>query len=263
MRVRDVAAVASTAAALTCGSLVAAPAALAVDEDPVIVSVDARPEPVGLWKTSRSQVSVDVVLTDDVAVSEVRVEIVKAPRPGDDDVPPDRASATATLVSGTAQNGTWRATMFLTKFDIPGVWSTRVSVRDTAENGAFAAHAYDEGYSVPPVDDFSVLRNTMIRDFNVAEPATRGSFIRMYGRLVRLDPAAGYVGYGGTTMGVYFRPVGSKTWQKKGSVATTSAGYFTNTRTFRAWQDGAWRVVFAGTATYLAETSHADYVDVR
>ena len=90
-----------------------------------------------------------VVITDDVAVSEVKVEIVKAPRLGDDDVPPDRASATASPVSGTAQNGTWRATMFLTKFDIPGVWSTRVSVRDTAGNGAFAAHAYDEGYSVP------------------------------------------------------------------------------------------------------------------
>jgi hypothetical protein len=54
MRVRDVAVVASTAVALTCGSLVAAPAALAVDEDPVIVSVDARPEPVGLWKSSNS-----------------------------------------------------------------------------------------------------------------------------------------------------------------------------------------------------------------
>src|SRR5687767_13660863 len=237
MRVWNVAVVASTAVALTCASVVVAPAAMAVDEDPVIVSVDARPEPVGLWKTSSSQVSVDVVITDDVAVTEVKVEIVKAPRLGDDDVPPDRASATASLVSGTAQNGTWRATMFLTKFDIPGVWSTRVSVRDTAENGAFAAHAYDEGYSVPPVDDFSVLRNTMIRDFNVAEPATRGSYIGMSGRLVRLNPSSGYVGYGGATMGVYFRPAGTKAWQKKGSVTTTSAGYFTNTRTFRAWQD--------------------------
>jgi hypothetical protein len=263
MRVRDAAVVASTAVALISGSLVVAPAALALDEDPVIVSVDASPEPVGLWKSSSSQVKVDVVISDDVAVSEVQVEIVKAPRLGDDDVPPDRASATASLASGTAQNGTWRATMSLTKNDIPGVWSTRVSVRDSAENGAFAAHAYDEGYSVPPVDDFSVLRNTMIRGFNVAEPTTRGSYIRMYGRLVRLDPAAGYVAYGGTTMVVYFRPVGSTTWQRKGSVTTTAAGYFTNSRTLRAWQDGAWRVVFAGTATYLAETSHADYVDVR
>jgi hypothetical protein len=263
MRVRSVAVVASTAVALISAGVVVAPAALAVDEDPVIVSVDARPEPVGLWKTSSSQVTVDVVITDDVAVSDVKVEIVKAPRLGDDDVPPDRASATATLVNGTAQNGTWRATMFLTKNDIPGVWSTRVTVHDSAGNGAFAAHAYDEGYSVPPVDDFSVLRNTMIRGFNVAKPATRGSYIRMYGRLVRLDPAAGYVGYGGATMGVWFRPAGRPTWQKKGSVTTSATGYFTNSHTFRAWQDGAWRVVFAGTTTYLAETSQADYVDVR
>lgn len=262
MRVWTVAVVASTAVALISGSLGIAPSALAVDEDPVIVSVDARPEPVGLYKSSSTQVSVDVVITDDVAVSTVDVTIVKAPRLGDDDVPPDRASATATLVSGTAQNGTWRATMFLNKTRIPGVWSTIVSVRDSAENGAFAAHAYDEGYSVPPVDDFSVLRNTMINGFNVAEPATRGSYIRMYGRLVRLDPARGYVAYGGKAIAVYFRPVGG-TWQKQGTVTTSSTGYFTNTRRFRAWRDGAWRVQFVGTPTYLPETSHADFVDVR
>ena len=73
MRVWNVAVVASTAATLIAGSVVMAPAALAVDEDPAIVSVDARPEPVGLWKTNSSQVSVDVVITDDVAVNEVKV----------------------------------------------------------------------------------------------------------------------------------------------------------------------------------------------
>jgi hypothetical protein len=263
MRVWRVAVVASTAVALISGSVGGAPAALAVDEDPVIVSVDTRPEPVGLYKSSSTNVSVDVVITDDVAVSSVAVEIVKAPRLGDDDVPPDRAAASATLVSGTAQNGTWRATMPLDKTAITGMWSTEVGVRDSAENGAFAGHVYDEGYSVLPVDDFAVQRNTMIRGFNVAEPATRGSYIRMSGRLVRLDPAVGYVGYGGKTMRVYFRAVGSTTWQQLGTVTTSPAGYFSNSRTFLARRDGAWRVRFDGTATYLPETSHTDYVDVR
>jgi hypothetical protein len=263
MRVWEVAVVASTAVALISASVVVAPAALAVDEDPVIVSVDARPDPVGLYKSSSTTVNVDVVITDDVAVSSVAVEIMKAPRLGDDDVPPDHAAASATLVSGTEQNGTWRATMLLDKTALTGTWSTEVGVRDSAENGAFAGRVYDEGYSVEPVDDFAVLRNTMIRGFNVAEPATRGSYIRMSGRLVRLDPAVGYVGYGGKTIRVFFRAVGSGTWQQRGTVTTTRAGYFSNSHTFVAREDGSWRVRFDGTATYLPETSHTDYVDVR
>jgi hypothetical protein len=160
-------------------SAVLAPAASAEDEAPVIVSVDARPETVGLYKASRTQV------------------------------------------------------------------------------------IYDEHYSVPPVDDFSVKRNTDIRDFNVAEPVTRGATIRMFGRLLRLDPAAGYVGYGGKTVRVLFRPAGTSTWVSRGTVTTSSQGYFTNSRTFRAWRDGAWKVQFDGTVNYLPETSRADYVDTR
>jgi len=34
----------------------------------------------------------------------------------------------------------------------------------------------------------------------------------MYGRLVWLDPAEGYVGYQGKAMSVLFRPTGSATW---------------------------------------------------
>lgn len=262
MRNVGIAVVASTVAVLAAVSVVAAPGASA-DEPPEIVSVDARPEPVGLYKATSTQVTVDVHVTDDVAVSSVLVSLFAAPRPGDDDVPPDEAEASASLVTGTAQNGTWRATIFLDKRNVTGKWSTEVGVRDSAENGAFAGHVYDEGYSVPPVDDFYVKRNTMIADFNVAEPATRGSFIRMSGRLLRLDPDEGYVGYRNKTIHVFFRPAGTATWVRKGTVTTSSRGYFSNSRTFRARRDGAWRVQFNGTTNYLPETSHKDYVDVR
>ena len=255
--------VATTALALIGSSAVLAPAASAEDEAPVIVSVDARPEVVGLYKASRTQVTVDVRVTDDVAVTTVQVSLLAKPGIGDDDVPPDSADASATLVSGTAQDGTWRATFFMDKRARTGLWSTEITVRDSTENGAFAGHVYDEGYSVQPVDDVSIKRNTDIRGFNVAEPVTRGATIRMSGRLLRLDPVAGYVGYSGKTVRVLFRPAGTSTWVSRGTVTTSSQGYFTNSRTFRAWRDGAWKVQFDGTANYLPETSHADYVDTR
>jgi len=262
MRNLGIAVLASTASVLVGAGLVMAPGASA-DEPPEIVSVDARPEPVGLYKAGSTQVTIDVHVTDDVAVASVRVSLLAAPGPGDDDIPPDEEQGSASLVSGTAQDGTWRATIFMDKRNSTGLWSTEVGVRDTAENGAFAGHAYDEGYSVPPVDDFYVKRNTIIRGFNVAEPATRGSYIRMYGRLMRLDPGLGYVGYRNKTIHVFFRAAGTATWEARGTVSTGSRGYFSNSRTFRAWRDGAWRVQFNGTSNYLAETSRGDHVDVR
>lgn len=262
MRNLGIAVVSPTIALLAAVSVVTAPG-VSADEPPEIVSVDARPEPVGLYKAGSTQVTVDVHVTDDAAVASVQVSLLAAPRPGDDDIPPDEAAASAVLASGTAQDGTWRATIFLNKRNATNLWSTEVGVRDSAENGAFAGHVYDEIYSVPPVDDFYVKRNTIIQGFNVAEPATRGSYIRMYGRLMRLDPGLGYVGYRNKTIHVFFRAAGTATWESRGTVSTGSRGYFSNSRTFRARRDGAWRVQFNGTSNYLAETSRGDFVDVR
>ena len=263
MHVGRISLVAATAVALIGSSAVVAQSASAEDAAPVIVAVDARPETVGLYGSGSTQVTVDVQVTDDVAVSSVQVKLLAAPRIGDDDMPPDQALASASLVIGTVQNGTWRATIFMDKRDVTGHWSTEIGVRDSTENGAFAGHVYDEHYSVPPVDDFWVKRNTWIRGFNVYEPVTRGATIRMTGRLLRLDPAVGYVGYRGKAIRVLFRAVGSTTWQNRGTVTTNSAGYFTNSRTFRAWRDGVWKAQFLGTVNYLPETSPGDYVDTR
>ena len=85
----------------------------------------------------------------------------------------------------------------------------------------------------------------------------------MYGRLLRLNPARGYVGYQGKAMSVLFRPTGSRTWVLRGTVTTNSGGYFANFHTIRAWRDGIWKVRFNGTASYPPEGSRGDFVDVR
>jgi hypothetical protein len=218
---------------------------------------------VGLYASGSSPVVVDVDISDDVKVDSVRVTLVAIPRPGDDDVPPDEATAQASLVSGTPQEGTWRATIVLDRHSVTGAWVSEVGVRDSGSNGAFAGRVFDEGYQVDPIDEFAVKRNTVIRGFNVGEPVSRGSYVRLYGRLLRLDPASGYVGYRGKTVQVLFRPAGSTTWNLKGTATTDSRGSFTRTGTFRAYRDGVWKVTFAGTDRYLPETSSGDYVDTR
>jgi hypothetical protein len=258
---RPLAAVCVTSA-LVLGAAAGTPAASA-DEAPVITSVDARPETVAISAGGSTQVTVDVGVIDDVAVASVTVRLLAKPRLGDDDVPPDRAQAAASLVAGTAQDGVWRATIFLDRRDVPGAWSTEIGVRDSAENGAFAGHVHDEHYSVPPVDDFFVKRDTRISGFNVAEPVSRGAYVRMQGRLLRLAADGRYVGFAGKEVRVWFKPAGSTTWRLRGTVTTGARGYFSNSRVFRAWRDGVWRAQFAGTDAHLAETSRGDVVDTR
>ena len=106
-----------------------------------------------------------------------------------------------------------------------------------------------------------VKRNTMMPAFNASpEPVRKGSSIRTAGRLTKLWPDVGYVGYGGKTIDVYFKPVGG-TWTLKGSATTDSNGFWS--RSFTASEDGSWQARFKGTSNYHRETSHSDYVDVQ
>lgn len=240
---------------MTGSGFVTGPVAGADSSPPVVVSIDARPEPVGLYASRESRVVVDVVATDDVAVT--RVDIFIAPTfsgAGD-----DTGNMDATLVRGTPQSGTWRAV-----FGTPSVSvADRVSGRWLAGVGIEDAAGNSDGTSPEEWDYFYVKYNTMIRSFNVAEPVTSGSFIRMYGQLVRLDESGVYVGYSDKPIQVLFRPAGSTTWRDRGTIRTNSLGYFANFHSFKAYRDGVWKVRFGGTVNALPETSHGDLVDAR
>ena len=256
MRTRSGMAVAAIVA--LSASIIATPSASAEDTTPpVIHSIDVRPETIVLYKTSEMRVVVDVKITDDVGVTSATAWLWRnvSNYNGYIGLGPDLE-----LVSGTPQSGTWRAVF---SFDInasPGAWKAEAVAFDAAFNEA------GSGF----LDRFFVKRNTVISNFNVVEPVARGSYIRMSGRLFRLTvtyprsgPLGSYVGYGNKTIHVLFRPTGATNWREQGTVTTTSLGYFTNSRSFRAWRDGAWRVRFDGTPSYLSGTSHVDYVDVR
>ena len=226
-------------------------AGAAVDtSDPVVKRVNVRPETVGLYKGRTSRITVVARIVDDVGVTEAFVGLVSS----------RDESATQEFelerLSGTPRDGLWGATLHSDNATPTGPWAGVVVATDAAGNES----ALD---ATTPADEFMVKRNTMILDFNVREPATKGSFLRMTGRLVRLDPARGYVGYRNKTMHVLFKAADSRTWVKVGEVRTSTTGSFTNTRRFRARKDGTWVVVFDGTSNYLGEVSHRDYVDVR
>ena len=243
--------VAATAAALVAGALLGAPSATAVADTtaPVVKRVDVRPETVGLYKDRASRVTVRVRVTDDVGVDEVVAGLLSE---RDEDAGQEFPLE---LMSGTPQDGVWGATLFTDKREVTGLWAGYAVAQDAAGNES----PLDE---TTRFDEFWVKRNTMIRGFNVREPAVKGSYLRMSGRLLRLDPVRGYVGYRDKVIHVLFRAKGSPTLVKVGEIRTSATGSFANTRRFRARTDGTWLVLFNGTSNYLPEVSHRDFVDV-
>lgn len=243
---------AATAAGVVATALIGSPGAAAAADTsaPVVKRVNVRPETVGLYKGRTSRITVVARITDDVGVTEAFVGLVSD---RDEDATQEFELE---RVSGTPQDGLWGVTVFSDNATTTGLWAGLLVGVDAAGNES----ALDD---TSPYDEFMVKRNTMIRDFNVREPATKGSFLRMTGRLVRLEPGRGYVGYRNKTMHVLFKAAGTRTWVKVGEVRTSATGSFANTRRFRARKDGTWLVVFDGTSNYLAEASHRDYVDVR
>jgi hypothetical protein len=193
-----------------------------------------------------------VRVTDDVGVELVEVALRNIPRPGG---PSFYDDFDASLESGTPQDGIWRFSMPVDKYTATGKW---VGELVAAYSSGGTATLPDAGTH----DEFWVKRNTMIRGFNVREPAAKGSYLRMSGRLLRLDPVRGYVGYRDKVIHVLFRAKGSPTLVKVGEIRTSATGSFANTRRFRARTDGSWLVLFNGTSNYLPEVSHRDFVDV-
>lgn len=252
MRTTSAALAALTAAALASGALLTAPTAAAVEDTtaPVVKRVNVRPDTVGLYKGRRSRVTIEVRVTDDVGVTDVTAATISD---RDEDA---SSEGPLELISGTPQDGIWGVTLFARNTEVTGSWVGVAVASDAAGNES----PLDE---TTKFDEFWVKRNTIIRGFDVSEPAARGSFLRMSGRLVRLEPGQGYVGYRNKTMHVLFRAKGTATWVKVGQVTTSSTGSFANSRRFKARRDGTWVVVFDGTRNYLFEASHRDYVDVR
>jgi hypothetical protein len=61
---------------------------------------------------------------------------------------------------------------------------------------------------------------------------------------------------------VYFDPKGSAAgWRQVASGQTDADGWYR--KTFKASEDGTWKLVYKETSAYLGATSRLDYVDVN
>jgi len=249
MDLRTALAAGVTALATTSLVLCSAPASYAATDvtAPVVVSAAVTPGIAVVNAGGSTVVTVDVVATDDVGVRGVVALLYQ----GDD---ADTAEYGLLVddfrkVAGTAS--TWRGTLAVDKSFATGKHRVAAAAFDAAGNVADA----------DPLASMYVKRNTKMPVFNAApEPVRKGAPIKVGGQLTRLDPARGYVGYGGKTVSVYFRPTGGA-WALQGSATTDSSG--TWSRSFTASVDGTWQARFAGTSNYHAETSQDDNVDVQ
>ncbi|MFC4054181.1 hypothetical protein ACFOY4_31190 [Actinomadura syzygii] len=152
---------------------------------------------------------------------------------------------------------------------------TRVGRGTTDSAGAFSvgAPAARDGYwrvryagssAYRPVvsgTDFVDARYaTAISSFNAApEPVRKGKALTVQGKLSR--NVGGWKPGSGATVKIYFRRAGASSWTLAGTTRSASDGVFR--KSFTAKQDGTWRAVYAGSATYMPVTGADDYVDVR
>ncbi len=214
--------------------------------DPLTIeSVRATPDPVVLYATKTSTVTVDVA----VELRDYDLEMITA------SIRPVGAAAeyleTDNLTPVAGQPDTYRAVFTIGRAVPTGTWRVDASAEDKGGNIHFLEYA----------DTFSVKRNTNIREWNASpEPVRRGSPITFTGRLVRMDPDDGYVGYSGKRVGIYFRAAGTQTRGFVEYTMTDSSGRFRTSEP--AAKDGVWYAVFAGTTHHDAHSSGGDYVEV-
>ena len=257
----------STAALLAGVSLVAATGPLAAAVPAAVgstghVGAPARPSTAGV-PTTVVRVQDPVVLyasttADNPVKVDYRVDISAAAGVGelggilfDPDNRVVGAREPLQLISGTPQQGTWGNTVSFTKNAKPGRYRLVVEGEDTDGNSIIVNGG-----------GFSVKRNTRMPAWNASpEPVGKGARITTAGRLIRLDPERGYVGYRNKTVQISFRAAGSSQRTLVGTATTDARGQFRTS--FRAARDGVWYATFPGTAYHDRQGSGGDFVDVR
>jgi hypothetical protein len=113
---------------------------------------------------------------------------------------------------------------------------------------------------------FYVRRNVSVSSLDAGpEPVRKGSYVTVTAVVKRLtvssSGARSYVAYAGHGVGVYFRPLTSKTYTKVASTTTSSTGKVS--ARVKATVDGCWKVQSTQTSQHVLAWSSADCVDVR
>lgn len=143
---------------------------------------------------------------------------------------------------------------------------------DNADAGATAvdAEAYDSNFNIEKRRfTFRLLRHTRWTSLNASpEPVRKGRDVTITASLQRADwEKDAYVRFGGSAQRatVQFKAKGGTKWTNVKRVGFTSTGRVSTKLAARGTtgRDGSYRIHIAGSSTYSAATSKADYVDVK
>ncbi|TDB98815.1 hypothetical protein E1267_38345 [Nonomuraea longispora] len=208
--------------------------------DSRISRFDARPEPVE--KGDRLRLSGSLRIGDRGRVSGQRVEIFFKAAGSDrwTYVTSDRTSRHGRFdASATARSsGWWRA-----EYD--------------GARGVKGTVSRPDYVTVKPPPAKADTRLIAVNAY--PEPVERGSYLRIRG-LLQIDDDGSWEGHSGR-VSLYFKPLGSRTWQYVKSAWAGDSGRL-HTKA-KAWRSGHWRFVFRGDDDAYGDTSGADYVRVR
>ena len=147
-----------------------------------------------------------------------------------------------------------------------------ISSYDNDDAGATAvdAEAYDSNFNIEKRRfTFRLLRHTRWTSLNASpEPVRKGRDVTITASLQRADwDKDAYVRFGGSAQRatVQFKAKGGTTWTNVKRVGFTSTGRVSTRLAAKGitGRDGSYRIHIAGSSTYSAATSKADYVDVK
>ena len=233
--------------AATATATSVSPAGAAEDRtSPVVQRAEVVESTVVLYRHDASRITVEVVVTDDEAVEAVFAGLYQG-----DSAEQALDGITVERFARIRGTNTWRGHTWVDRAYPTGRYTLAVFAFDRNGNLADRDH----------LDTVHLKRNTTMPAFGAApEPVRKGAPIEVSGRLERLSAREGYVGYAGRTVTVQFRPTGGS-WTARGTATTGADG--TWRRRFAATTDGTWRASFAGTTHHHAQTSSADFVEVR
>jgi hypothetical protein len=232
----------ATTAALAA---VPSPAWAADDSAPRVVSVSAPSAPIVLRAVGTTPLVIRARVTDNVGVKKVLVGLDDAGAVYD-----EPTGFGMTRVSGTVRDGVWEANLTVNRLAAVGGWTVRLYAVDAAGNVADGV--------MKVRDTFTVKYRTRILNFNGSpEPVADGAAATFTGALDRVS-ATGWVDAANRTVALQFRKKGTTKWVTRKTGTTQENGTFRFKA--RVYDPGAWRAVFAGSATLAASVSDTDSI---
>jgi hypothetical protein len=105
--------------------------------------------------------------------------------------------------------------------------------------------------------------STTVKTFDVREPATKGRWLTMSGRVLSYQPGLGWAGLAGERVLVQFKAKDAASYRTLGSVVTRWNGTVKVTRLVRARQNGTWRLVLPQSTLLKRSAAKPDFVAVN